>query len=88
MGKTRYTWVTLLPLSFLAVNTNYGGLLNIPDKIWPLAIGPNPATNVQGYVLSTLTTVMLVLAVIILLSAFAKWASVLSNGREPLRSEG
>jgi carbon starvation protein len=88
MGKTRYTWVTLLPLSFLAVNTIYGGILNIRDNFWPLAIGPNPAANMQGYVLSSLTTLMLVLAVIILLSAFAKWASVLSNGREPLSSEG
>jgi carbon starvation protein len=87
MGKARYSWVTLMPLAFLAVNTIYGGLLNIRDNFWPLAVGPNPATNVQGYVLSFLTTLMLVLAVIILVSAFAKWASVLSNGREPVRSE-
>jgi carbon starvation protein len=87
MGKARYSWVTLMPLAFLAVNTIYGGLLNIRDNFWPLAVGPNPATNVQGYVLSFLTTLMLVLAVIILVSAFAKWAGVLSNGREPVRSE-
>jgi carbon starvation protein len=88
MGKTRYSWVTLLPLSFLAVNTIYGGVLNIRDNFWLLATGPNPATHVQGYVLSSLTVLMLVLAVVILFSAFAKWASVLSNGREPLSSEG
>jgi carbon starvation protein len=87
MGKTRYTWVTLLPLAFLATNTLYGGFLNIRDNFWPLAVGPNPATTVQGYVLTICTAVMLVLAVIILLSAFAKWSSVLSNGREPVRSE-
>ena len=43
MGKTRYIWVTVLPLSFLATNTLYGGFLNIRDNFWPLATGPDPA---------------------------------------------
>ena len=41
-GQVRYTWVTLVPLAFLGVNTLYGGFLNIRDNYWPLAIGPNP----------------------------------------------
>jgi carbon starvation protein len=88
MGKVRYTWVTVIPLSFLATNTLYGGFLNVRDNFWPLAVGPDPATHVQGYVLTICTIAMMVCAVIILGQAIAKWISVLGNGREALGVEG
>ena len=50
MGRVRYAWVTLAPLSFLSVMTLYGGFLNIRDNYWPKAIGPDPALQVVGYV--------------------------------------
>ncbi len=90
MGKVRYAWVTAAPLAFLATNTMWGGFLNIRDNYWPLAVGPNPATHVQGYVLSILTAIMMVCAVIILGAAVAKWVALLSsgNGRQPVPAEG
>ena len=88
MGKVRYSWVTILPMAFLAVNTFYGGFLNIRDNYWPLATGANPATHVQGYILSISTGLLIVLALVILGSAVQKWISVLGNGREPLTAEG
>src|SRR5262245_2430747 len=88
MGKTKYTWVTIAPLTFLAVNTFYGGFLNIRDNFWPQAVGANPALHVQGYVLSICTSIMLVLAVIILASAIAKWVSVLSSPQRIVPAEG
>ncbi len=86
-GKVRYTWVTLLPLAFLAINTLYGGFLNIRDNFWPLAVAADPQTYVQGYVLTICTAIMLVLALVILFSAFAKWMSVLSGARHPVTTE-
>jgi len=80
-GKVRYTWVTGIPLAFLATNTLYGGFLNVRDNFWPLAVGPNPATHVQGYVLSICTVLMMVCAIVILSQAVAKWVSVLNNPR-------
>jgi len=88
MGKTKYTWVTIAPLTFLAVNTFYGGFLNIRDNFWPQAVGANPALHVQGYVLSICTSIMLVLAVVILTSAVAKWVSVLSSPQRIVPAEG
>jgi carbon starvation protein len=88
MGKARYTWVTLLPLAFLATNTLYGGFLNVRDNFWPLAVGPNPATHVQGYVLTICTIAMMVCAVVILGQAVTKWFSVLGNGRQAVGAEG
>jgi carbon starvation protein len=88
MGRAKYTWVTMVPLTFLAVNTFYGGFLNIRDNFWPQAVGANPALHVQGYVLSICTSIMLVLAVIILTSAIAKWVSVLSSPQRIVPAEG
>jgi carbon starvation protein len=82
MGKVRYSWVTILPLSFLATNTLYGGFLNVRDNYWPLAVGADPALHVQGYILTICTVAMMVCAVIILAQALAKWVSVLANGRQ------
>jgi carbon starvation protein len=83
-GKARYAWVTIAPLLFLAVNTLYGGFLNIRDNFWPKTMSTVPAQVTQGYVLSICTAIMMVLAVVILVSAVSKWASLLSNDREPV----
>jgi carbon starvation protein len=87
-AKARYTWVTIAPLVFLAVNTLYGGFLNIRDNFWPLTQRVDPAFHVQGYVLSICTSIMLVLAIVILGSAIAKWVSVLSSPQRTVPAEG
>ena len=74
-------------LVFLAVNTFYGGFLSIRDNYWPRTASPVPSVVTEGYVLSICTVLMMILAVVILGAAFAKWASVLSNGREPLPAQ-
>ncbi|MCC7123605.1 MAG: carbon starvation protein A [Acidobacteria bacterium] len=86
-GKARYTWVTLVPLAFLATNTLYGGFLNVRDNFWPLAVGPDPGTHVQGWVLTVCTVAMMICAIVILAQAAAKWFSVLGNGRETVNVE-
>ncbi len=83
-GKARYAAITLLPLAFLATNTLYGGYLSVRDNFWPMAVGPNPAIHFQGYVNSLCTGTMMLCAVIILASAAARWAEVLSGRRVPI----
>jgi carbon starvation protein len=87
-GKARYTWVTLAPMAFLATNTFYGGFLNIRDNFWPKTFSPEAAVQTQGYVLSICTAIMIVLATVILVAAFAKWFGVLSGAQRPVPSEG
>jgi carbon starvation protein len=87
-GKVRYTWVTVTPLIFLAVNTLYGGFRNIRDNYWPKTLGLDAAVRLQGYILSICTAIMIVLAIVILISAVAKWFSVLSAGERPVQAEG
>ena len=66
MGRAKYAWVTFLPLCFLSVTTLTAGYMSIRDNFWPMAIGPNPALHVQGYVDSICTVIMMVCAVVIL----------------------
>jgi carbon starvation protein len=87
LGRTKYIWVTLLPLSFLSLNTLYGGFLNIRDNYYPLAVGANAARNMEGWILTVCTAVMIVLALIILGAAVQKWLSVLNGGPVPATAE-
>ncbi len=74
-GKTRYVWVTLLPMLFVATTTLTAGWLNVSDNFFPLT--KNSATATQGYVNSILTIIMMICAVIILVESFRRWYKVL-----------
>ena len=71
MGKARYSWVTILPLSFVATTTLVAGFQSIRTIFWPLT--QNPATAVQGYINSSLTALVMVAAMIILVDSVRKW---------------
>ena len=82
MGRTRYAWVTFVPLCFLSVTTMTAGYMSIRDNFWPLAVNVNPALHVQGYVLSISTGAMMACCLIIMASATWRWVQVLT-GRVP-----
>jgi carbon starvation protein len=83
-GRARYAWVTLAPLAFVSVTTLAAGALSVRDNFYPMAVGANPATHVQGYVNTVLTIVMMVCVLVILTSAVATWIGVLSGRRQPV----
>ena len=56
IGRAKYAWVTFVPLCFLTVTTLTAGYMSVRDNFWPMAIGPNPALHVQGYVDSICTS--------------------------------
>jgi carbon starvation protein len=84
MGRAKYAWVTFAPLCVVAVTTLTAGYMNVRDNYWPMATGPNAALHIQGYVNSICTSIMMVLAVVILVSAGRRCLAVLS-GRGPSR---
>ena len=55
-GRARYAWVTLVPLTFVAITTLTAGWLSVRDNFCPMAIGPVPALHFQGW-LNTVFTV-------------------------------
>jgi carbon starvation protein len=83
-GRGRYAWVTLLPLSFVAVSTLSAGTLSVRDNFYPMAIGADATKHVQGYLNSVLTVVMMVCVLVILASAVMSWIGVLSGRRQPV----
>jgi len=74
-GKVRYVWVTLLPLIFVAVTTLSACWLNITDNFWPMTY--SASTEVQGYINSLLTLVIMLCAIVILVEAIRRWYQVL-----------
>jgi carbon starvation protein len=71
MGKGRYSWVTILPLSFVATTTLVAGYQSIRDIFWPQT--QNPATTTQGYINTSLTVLIMTAAVIVLIDSVRKW---------------
>jgi carbon starvation protein len=59
LGRQQYVWITFLPLCFLATTTLTAGYLSVRDIFWPMAVGPDPAVHIQGYVNSICTVIML-----------------------------
>jgi carbon starvation protein len=71
MGKARYSWVTIVPLTFVATTTLVAGWESIRDIFWPLA--QNPATATQGYINTSLTVLIMTAAVIVLIDSVRRW---------------
>ena len=71
MGKARYCWVTIVPLSFVSTTTLVAGYLSIRDIFWPQA--QDPASATQGYINTSLTALIMTAAVIVLVDSIRRW---------------
>jgi len=71
MGKARYCWVTIVPLSFVATTTLVAGWESVRDIFWPQA--RTAATAMQGYINTSLTVLIMTAAVIVLIDSIRKW---------------
>src|SRR5436190_428639 len=71
LGKARYSWATLLPLSFVATTTLVAGWESITDIFWPLS--QKAETAAHGYVNTSLTALIMTAAVIVLIDSIRKW---------------
>jgi len=72
-GKARYSWVTLVPLSFVSSTTLVAGFKSITDIFWPMTF--KPETAVQGYINTTLTAIIMTAAVVIMADSIKRWLS-------------
>lgn len=71
LGKARYSWVTIVPLSFVATTTLVAGYQSIRDIFWPQTL--SPATLTQGYINTSLTALIMTAAVIVLIDSIRRW---------------
>src|SRR5947209_6267676 len=70
-GKARYSWTTILPLSFVAATTLVAGFESITDIFWPLA--QKADTAAQGYINTALTAILMAASIIILVDSVRRW---------------
>ena len=77
LGRARWAWVTLLPLSFVATTTLTAGYKSITDNFMPLARSADPSASFQGNLNVVLTIIMMTCVIIILVDSALKWRKVL-----------
>jgi carbon starvation protein len=71
MGKAKYCWVTIVPLSFVGSTTLVAGFKSITDIFWPMTA--KPETAVQGYINVSLTAIIMFAAIVILIDSIRRW---------------
>jgi carbon starvation protein len=64
MGKTKYAWLTAIPMAFVGTTTVTAGILSIQRIFWPLT--HVPGKQFQGYLDSTLMAIFIVGVVLVL----------------------
>jgi carbon starvation protein len=72
-GRARYAWVTIAPMTFVAITTLSAGVLSVRDNFWPMATGAREAVRLQGVVNTVLTIAMLLCVGVILTCAALRW---------------
>jgi carbon starvation protein len=81
-GKLRYAWTTMIPLGFISSTTTWAAIRSIFDNFLPLT--HTPGKEVQGWI-DTLLTLMLLIAVFVILIASARaWIRTVRGGTLPL----
>jgi carbon starvation protein len=81
-GKTKYAWVTFLPMLFVSVTTLTACWLNIFNNFLPLAAA-HPEKTFQAYLNVVVTVVIMVSAVVILWESFRRWYLILVKKKHP-----
>ncbi len=81
-GRSRYAWVTLVPMTLVGITTVTGGVMSIKDNFLKLAFANKaPGDQVKGFLNAGLTSIMLVCVVLILADAIPRWIRHWSAGR-------
>ena len=89
MGKGRYVWTTLVPLSFMCVNTLTAGWMNIginylrpqlkagAPSLWAAFLAAPVPARIQCVV----TLVVMTLLVVVMLDSVPRWVAVFRGRR-------
>jgi carbon starvation protein len=82
--RRRYAWVTLAPLSFVAVTTLSAGWLSIRDNFMPMArTGLTQADRFHGALNASLTLLMMTLILLTIGNCVGAWTRTFRQPRRP-----
>jgi carbon starvation protein len=79
-GRAKYAWVTILPASFLATNTLFGGWIQM-GIFWQQT--KVPATEIIGWVDLICTGAMMLLVSLIIIDSVYRWKNRIFTPKEP-----
>jgi carbon starvation protein len=71
IGKRKYIWITVAPMTFVGITTITGGIMNMMNIYIPQMLAEK--TRVQGTINTVLTGIILVCVVLIIVEAIPKW---------------
>ena len=77
IGKKKYIWITVVPMTFVGITTITGGLMNMINIYIPQIMAKK--TQIQGSINTLLTGIILVCVVLILAEAIQKWIKGKTN---------
>jgi carbon starvation protein len=86
MGKTKYAWITALPMCFVAITTLTAGVEGIQTIFWPLT--HQPGKEFQGYLDSTLMSIFIVGVVLVLIETGRRCWKTLHGAPIPVEAFG
>jgi carbon starvation protein len=86
MGKSRYAWITAVPMCFVGVTTVTAGVLAIKNIFWPLTAKPGQVFT--GYLDSILMSIFIAGVVLVLIDAARRWYLVLNGAPVPTEAFG
>jgi carbon starvation protein len=70
-GRRRYSWVTIIPMTFVGITTLYAGIMNVTTIYYPQMI--TRATMVPGMINFVLTVLIIICLFVIFGNALPKW---------------
>jgi len=79
IGKTKYIWITLIPMIFVGTTTITASILNLKNLFIPQIF--NNTTKIQGLINSTLTLIILISTVLILTDSVSHWIKKIGKSK-------
>ena len=86
MGKSKYAWITFVPMCFVGATTITAGVLSIKNIFWPLTAKPGQALT--GYLNTILMCVFIVGVVLVVIEAARRWIAVMRGAPAPEEAFG
>lgn len=72
-GRARYSWVTIIPMTFVGSTTLYACILNLKNIYYPQFI--NEVTRTQGIINLLFTIIIIICLIFVLAESVPKWIS-------------
>ena len=86
MGKSRYAWISAVPMCFVGATTVTAGVESVRTIFWPLT--SKPGFMLTGYLDSILMAIFITGVILVVCNAISRWIAVLKGAPAPEEAFG